>query len=160
MPMKTLICSIIVLTSALSSAETIIKENPNNYYVESTGTFAPSTGSSDSASVINNESSAIPINTESVIEANQIPHLTTPAVQRAVVENEIQQTAPNEQRAEIEKEIQRRQHERDDLLKSPEVETYDQAIRRQEMADGMLKKINKLSSMLLTLPVQTTEQVR
>ena len=67
------------------------------------------------------------------------------------MESVIQQIAPAEQRASIENEINRRQIDRDELMQPKEGETPDKAIRRQQDADAMLKKINKLKSELLKL---------
>ncbi len=142
--MKIAILCAVILSAATAAAETIIVEYPDHYYVESAGT-------SESAPPA--EAVPVPVpGQESIV----LPPATAKPVANAkpVTNFDVapQPVDPAERRASMEKEIERLQRERSDLLAPREGETPEQAARRQHLAQGMLRKINKMSSELLKTP--------
>ena len=149
--MKIAILCAVILSAAVARAETIIIEYPDHYYVESVGTPEVKSAHSPGSSVppaakttpaTANESSAPPATAKPMTNFDSTPQPVEPAARRA----------------SMDKEIQRLQRERSELMKPQEGETPDQANRRQQAAAGKLRKINKMSSELLKIPVQGNEQ--
>jgi hypothetical protein len=144
--MKIAILCAFILSAAVAGAETIIIEYPDHYYAESTDTPkakpAPSRESSAlplpamATPVADHDSSAFPATARPVTNFDSTP---SPA-------------DPGERRASMDKEVQRLQRERGDLMTPQEGETPEQAARRQQRAQGILRKINKMSSELLRMP--------
>ena len=137
-----ILCAVL-LSAATATAETIIIEYPDHYYVESVGIpqGKPAPSRDDSVSHANATSVADNSN-------------TPPAAVRPVTnfDNTPQQVDPAERRAALESEIQRLQRERSALMTPQEGETSDQANRRQQEALGRVRKLNKILSELTKVP--------
>jgi len=146
-----IVCAVI-LSAATAAAETVIIEYPDHYYVESTdvpgGKPAPS-----------RERSVPPVAATPVVKSEII---VTPPSSRPITSPELKTRPldPAERRVAMEREIQRLQRERSELMTPQPGETPDIADRRQRDALGRLRKINKLSSEVLKIPVQGNEQGR
>jgi hypothetical protein len=141
--MKIVILCAIMLSAAMASAETIIIEYPDHYYVDSTGT--PTAKPAPSA-----ESSSPPVKEPSVANyAGNAPSVAASPVTNFDNTHTPPPVDPAERRAAMDKEIQRLQRERGDLLTPRDGETPDEVVRRQQRAAGILRKINKLSSELV-----------
>jgi hypothetical protein len=113
-----MICAVILSATTVGAATTI--ENPDHFYVKSTGVqFAAATPVTNSG--------------------NTMPPLD-PAEERA---------------AELL--IQQLQMEWNELMIPKEGETPDQVAFREQAASEKLRRINKLKSVLLQLPVQSIE---
>ena len=143
--MRIAILSAFILSAAAASAETIIIEYPDHYYVESTGV-------PEAKPAPSHESSEAPAMSTPVAD-----HVSSapPAAARPITnfDNTPQPLEPAERRASMDKEVQRLQRERGALMAPPqEGETPEQAARRQQRAQGVLRKINKLSSEMLRTP--------
>jgi len=144
--MKTAILVTVILSAATAAADTKIIEYPDHYYVESTGVPGekpvPSLGRNASPAKI------LPV----IDDGNAAPA----AMARPVTNFEAspQPVDPAERRASMDQTIQQLQRERSELLMPKEGETPDQVAYRQQEAAGKLRRINKLSSEMLKLPVQ------
>ena len=142
--MKVAILCAVILSAATATAETIIIEYPDHYYVESSGIPEPKSAPS-------RESSAPTAIATPVADHDGI---APPATARPVTnfESPPQPADPAERRASMDKEVQRLQRERGDLMTPQVGETPEQATLRQQRAQGMLRKINKMSSELSRMP--------
>ena len=143
--MRIAILSAFILSAAAASAETIIIEYPDHYYVESTGT-------PEAKSAPSRESSEHPVMATPMADNDShAPHAAARPVTN--FDSPPQPLDPAERRASMDKEVQRLQRERGDLMTTPqEGETPEQAARRQQRAQGALRKINKMSSEMLKMP--------
>ncbi len=142
--MKIAILCAFILSAAMASAETIIIEYPDHYYAESTDTLKATPAPS-------RESSALPVIAMPMADHDSS---TLPATARPVTnfDSPPPPVDPAERRASMDKEVQRLQRERGDLMTQQDGETLEQAARRQQRAQGILRKINKMSSELLRMP--------
>jgi len=148
--MKIVLFCFIILTAGIATAETIIIEYPDHYYVESVDIPAGkpahlqenSVPPSNTIPAIVNESSATPASARPETNFDSSPQPVDPA----------------ERRSAMEKEIQRLQWERSELMAPKHGESPDQADIRHQAAAGKLRKINKISSELLKISVQGNEQ--
>jgi hypothetical protein len=142
--MKTALAFALTLTVATAAAETKIIEYPDHYYAESTGTRVAKPASS--ADSIATPASAPP----------SVDHQKTTSPRAAVPVTNFDMSSssidPAEARTQISSEIQRLQKERDELLSLQARESSEQSALLQNRADGVLRKINKLSSELLKMP--------
>jgi hypothetical protein len=142
--MKIAILSVVILLAAMASAETTIAEHPNRYYVESVGTPGAKPALSgennvppaQAAPVADHDSSAPPVTARPITDFDDAP----------------QPVDPVERRASLNKEVQRLKLVRGDLMIRQEGETPEQADRRIQRAQRILRKINKISSELLRMP--------
>ncbi len=144
-PVKTSVLCIVLLLSALAEAETVIIEYPDHFYVESVGI----PGERADLSRDNETSPA-----KATTLANHENSNTSPASARPVTnfDNSQHPVDAAERRVSMEKELQRLQRERSELLTPQEGETSDRANRRQQEAQGKLRKINKMQSELPKMP--------
>jgi hypothetical protein len=150
--MKVAIVCALILSAATAVAETVIIEYPDHYYVESTD--VPSVKPAPSR-----ERNVPPVAATPVVKSEVIP---TSSSSRPITSPELKTRPldPAERRVAMEREIQRLQRERSELMTPRPGETPEQADRRQRDAHGRLRKINKLSSEVLNIPVQGNEQGR
>ncbi len=136
--MKILILFVILLLATLASAETVIIEYPDHFYVESTG--SP------------NEKSAVSLE-------NNAPASRPPAAPFHESVSSVEKPSDTEERIKALSEgIERLQREQKDLASSREGETPDQVNRREQEAYGKLKRIKRMSSELQKLTEQSKEE--
>ncbi len=143
--MKASVLCIALLLTAVAEAETVIIEYPDHFYVESVGI----PGERADLSRDNNTSPA-----KATTLANHENGNTSPASARPVTnfDNSQQPVDPAERRASMESKIEQLKRERSELLTPKEGETSDQVNRKQQEAQGKLRKINKILSESLRMP--------
>ncbi len=143
--MKVAVLSIIILSAAVASAETIIIEYPDHYYVESTGT--PASKPAPAAE------SSPPVKAPPVADyANSAPSAAAIPVTNFDGAHTPPPVGPADRRVGMNNEIQRLQGERGDLLIPRDRESGDDVFRREQRAAKILQKINRMSSELLKMP--------
>lgn len=136
--MKILIILAILLLATLASAETVIIEYPDHFYVESTG--SP------------NEKPALSL------ESNA-PASRPPAAPTRESISSVEKPSDTEERIKALSEgIERLQKEHETLTPAREGETPDQVNRREQEAYGKLKRIKRMSSELQKLTEQSKEE--
>jgi len=135
--MKILIILAIFLLATLASAETVIIEYPDHFYVESTG--SP------------NEKPAVSLENNAPVSR---PSAAPPRESILSVEK----PSDTEERIKALSEgIERLQKEHEDLSPTQEGETPEQVNRREQEAYGKLKRIKRMSSELQKLTEQSKE---
>jgi hypothetical protein len=138
-----------MLSAATAAAETTIIEYPDHYYVESTGVKGVTTASNPGKSIP--PAKALPVT------ADEKSSQRTTARPVTNFGSTPQPVDPVERRASIDKMIQRLERERSDLVTPKERETPDQIARREQEAMGKQRRINRLTSELQKIPVQSIE---
>ena len=136
--MNILILFAIFLLATLASAETVIIEYPDHFYVESTG--SP------------NEKPAVSL--EGNAPASRPP---APPFRESISAVE-KPTEAEERIKALAEGIERLQREQKDLAASREGETPDQVNLREQEAYGKLKRIKRMSSELQKLTEQSKEE--
>ena len=138
--MKNLIFFAILLLATLASAETVIIEYPDHFYVESTG--SPNEKPAASA------------------ESNAPASRPAPVPSRESISSTEKTEETEERRKALAEGIERLQREQKDLAVPREGETPDQVNSRQQEAYGKLKKLKRMSSELQKLTDQKKEKIR
>ncbi len=139
--MNIAILSIVLLSAATATAKTTIIEYPDHYYVESVG-ISDGKPASRVDSVPSAKAPSAPIQESSDPVATPVTNFDATR----------QPVDPVERRASMERELERLQREHRMLSVPQEGETSDQANRRQQEAQGKLRKINKILSELTKMP--------
>ena len=138
--MNNLIFFAILLLAPLASAETVIIEYPDHFYVESTG--SPNEKPAASA------------------ESNAPASRPAPVPYHEGISSTDKTEETEERRKALAEGIERLQREQKDLAVPREGETPDQVNSRQQEAYGKLKKLKRMSSELQKLTDQKKEKIR
>jgi hypothetical protein len=157
--MKIAILSAVVLLSASANADTIIIEFPDHYYVESAGTTEGNLAllqerknqriTAKRTPYCESENNNVPVFTSPVAESESAVVLPLRSKPVMYPEFTTQSVNPAEQRVSIDNEIQRLQIAASELMTPNGVETMEQAAQRQRATEAMLRKIKKLSLIMI-----------
>lgn len=136
------LCAVMFFSVSTASAETVVLEYPDHYYVESTGTAG---GKSEAAQTNAPAGPALP----------EVAQQSAPRSAARPFSNVSPIPATTEERrTALMTEIGNLQRERADLLSSLKAPSSDAATHSQQDADAKLRKIKKMQSELLKLPAR------